>query len=893
MVESESTKKSRKIKERKEKVDAAALTRLPYVLAEKGPLYKGTMITVKDNPRRSRQWVSRKGSPTQVKDNTPINHVGNRSFENIRDHQISSIFTLQKHLADCNKGTRERNATPDPLRTNTGEFSPCQTEMAVIQSDDGVWCYEYSELPGLVPMSYGMKTFDIIEQVPFNTTPTGPHRNLVRQIIEELDIQVKSKKINDKVTHYIDDLPPEVNPESIRAARVLIHDISNYQYVGLVDRGLEYYPSTLTRSGNVPVSDVDATGDWIHLASLAELIKGIKQRNIDDLPFYLRGLIRMVPLKHMHQILLYAALTDLKTNIQIGVDSSAYIWVRAVQFHGITHTHHDRDRKPIPFHQDGSFYKDKPIITALFSYAEVVEAFAQQDPTVYPQESVENFLFPLDRYPDAYTASDICPVNDQVLALRIKVQTAQQFGMIILPSGNGLVITSGVPVKSIVGAVDNKGRHLDVQTLKYLEWKVADAPREQSPCIRGKCYLPSLEICHAYRLLTEHADGSPNITSLPAFDPSKHKDLRAPRSPDATGVHLDMMYCEFKGCAIMVYGKVARPPIGTNRFPGWDPVSRPARSYMGKGKGSGKSPGKGKGKGQKKGKGKGDRDDTPSRDDRSKPDPKGPNVVPPTWKDKEYDDIPIVQDARPADHYVEAYLQGTSDIPTFRVVWITSMGTMSRSKLVSPNRFGDSKLWKTPDEEPEFWEPCKQDQGYATLSPGENDCCRMCPNTDAEELIPCAWCNSWAHYRCTYAVGPGRACASHFKVLNPLDKIVVARDDDPMVPNAQKGRQVFPNCCHPRVADNGKPTPSNVQYATEAYWVYKHAWRGVGAYYQKGDHIQKKKTGNAPVEFKALRMFPDWERWITPRPTFLSDQLLKGSCHTGGERRSQKSCEEA
>ena len=332
----------------------------------------------------------------------------------------------------------------------------------------------------------------------------------------------------------------------------------------------------------------------------------------------------------------------------------------------------------------------------------------------------------------------------------------------------------------------------------------------------------------------------------------------------------------------MVYGKVAKSPIGTNRFPGWDSVARPARSFMGKGKGTGKSgkgtgksPGKGKGKGNKKGKGKGDQDDTPSREDRSKFDPIGPCEVPPNWKDKEYDDIPIVQDARPADHYVEAYLQGTSDIPTFRVIWITSNGTTSRTKLVSPNRFGDPKLWKTPEEDPEFWEPCKIDQEYTTLSPGEDDCCRMCPNTDADELIPCAWCSSWAHYRCTYAVGPGRACASHFKVLNPLDKIVVARDDDPVVPGVQKGKQVFPNCCHPRVSDKEKPTPSNVQYTTEAYWIFKHAWRGVGAYYQKGDHIQKKKTGNVPVEFKALKMFPDWERWITPRPTFLSDQLLK------------------
>ena len=50
---------------------------------------------------------------------------------------------------------------------------------------------------------------------------------------------------------------------------------------------------------------------------------------------------------------------------------------------------------------------------------------------------------------------------------------------------------------------------------------------------------------------------------------------------------------------------------------------------------------------------------------------------------------------------------------------------------------------------------------------------------------------------------------------------------------------------------------------------------GAGAYYRKGDHLQKKKTGNTPVEFKALRMFPEWERWIVPKPTFLSKSLLK------------------
>ena len=70
--------------------------------------------------------------------------------------------------------------------------------------------------------------------------------------------------------------------------------------------------------------------------------------------------------------------------------------------------------------------------------------------------------------------------------------------------------------------------------------------------------------------------------------------------------------------------QVAKPPIGTNVFPGWVSDSRPARSFMSKGKGTGK----GKGKGKHKGKRKGDQDDTPSREDRTKSDPIGPCVIP-------------------------------------------------------------------------------------------------------------------------------------------------------------------------------------------------------------------------------------------------------------------------
>ena len=573
--------------------------------------------------------------------------------------------------------------------------------------------------------------------------------------------------------------------------------------------------------------------------------------------------------------------------------------MRAVHFYGDLHQH-GSEGKYIPFQHDGLLYKDKPFITALFSYTEIVEAFAAQDKTAYKFEGSENFLMPLDRYPCAYSAPDVFPKTDQVLALRIKVQPAQQFGMIILNSANGLIITSGVPINSVLGAFDHKGRALDVRSLPTLRWEVAKSLAEQSPCNRGLCYLPSLEVFHAYRVPTESTDGAQILMSLPAYEPSKHKDLRAQRVCDTTGIHPDMMYCEFKGCTIMVYGKVMLPPIGSNKFPGWDSIVRSARfgpnaQTKGKGKGRGKDKGRGrsrsgsgtprsaskpKGKGRGKGRGKSkksDRDDTQSREDKnSKLDPQGPNMVPLTWKDKDYEEFRLYK--KPAHLVIMwrlMYRERVRFPPLEKVSWITSKDILPRTVQVSPNKFGEVRLWKTPAQEPEFWEPCKQDHGYRTLTPGDEDCCRMCPDTDADELIPCAWCNSWAHYRCTYAVGPGRACASHFKVLNPLDKIVVARSDDPVVPTQQRDKQVLPNCCHPKMYKHCKPTPSNVHFSSEAIWVYKHAWRGAGAYYRKGDHLQKKKTGNSPVEFKALRLFPEWERWIVPKPTFLAEQLLK------------------
>ena len=41
-----------------------------------------------------------------------------------------------------------------------------------------------------------------------------------------------------------------------------------------------------------------------------------------------------------------------------------------------------------------------------------------------------------------------------------------------------------------------------------------------------------------------------------------------------------------------------------------------------------------------------------------------------------------------------------------------------------------------------------------------------------------------SHVKCSFAVPEGRACASHFDVINPLDKQVVASMEDDTIPVA-------------------------------------------------------------------------------------------------------------
>ena len=172
-----------------------------------------------------------------------------------------------------------------------------------------------------------------------------------------------------------------------------------------------------------------------------------------------------------------------------------------------------------------------------------------------------------------------------------------------------------------------------------------------------------------------------------------------------------------------------------------------------------------------------------------------------------------------------------------------------------------------------FWEVCRDKNKVLQYGmAASHKECALCIGAKAFELVPCCWCTNWIHLRCSYAVPEGRACASHFDVVSPLDKQVIASNDDDAVPEERKEKSVCPNIATPRITESTgkeeeKLQPRQVMYNIEALWLYKHAWRGAGLYYREGDHqVPKPETTNKPSSmYKALNMYPVWDKWLMPR----------------------------
>ena len=254
----------------------------------------------------------------------------------------------------------------------------------------------------------------------------------------------------------------------------------------------------------------------------------------------------------------------------------------------------------------------------------------------------------------------------------------------------------------------------------------------------------------------------------------------------------------------------------------------------------------------------------------------GPATLPESWRERKPKEIVVSGsiEERPGQATM-VFKQGANGIPIFRRTWISSAVPV-RKFWVLDNKAGDPRLRDPSDTD--FWSVCQPiisvegDVMYRAATPGEDVRCRLCPNARSHELVPCCWCDSWVHWRCSYTVKSGRASASHFQVLNALDKVVITRNDDETVLDDHRGLQVVPNTFYPRASKNTLK-PSDLMIGFETYWAYKHARRGAGYYYKKGDHIPLTKGGDVSLA-NALSIVAAWETWYLPRPQPVDPVLV-------------------
>ena len=262
-------------------------------------------------------------------------------------------------------------------------------------------------------------------------------------------------------------------PEVLRAARVFLKELSTAQYTNtggtkVAKPGFLYYPSELTE-----VVDEANKGRWVHLVSLGLQVSHIQWTVMRTSPFYVRGLLREVPIALIPDVCTIAALTD--TDLEVLMDQHLMLWVRSKTW---------SECRPFAGNKEMNLgYQDSlvtPLATVTVTEMELAEAFLEQQ-NEGPQ--------PIPTAPD--------PRDDTIEANAI----------VQIKTGNGQVINPnslGTPIW------DSKGP--------------SDVPNN-APTIKvtGRAEMPSLEIYHAQLSPHENSRWSRRLRDVQTF-PEGHLD---------------------------------------------------------------------------------------------------------------------------------------------------------------------------------------------------------------------------------------------------------------------------------------------------------------------------------------------------------------------------------
>ena len=115
---------------------------------------------------------------------------------------------------------------------------------------------------------------ELVECPGFSQPPKGIYREVVRQITTDLQLKFQASDREGKVRLTVENEPAYFNSEAIRAAKVFMRDVSNYQHDGTKNLQFVYRPSKIVAKNQTEVHPSKGSGGWVHLVSLVELMNG-------------------------------------------------------------------------------------------------------------------------------------------------------------------------------------------------------------------------------------------------------------------------------------------------------------------------------------------------------------------------------------------------------------------------------------------------------------------------------------------------------------------------------------------------------------------------------------------------------------------------------------------
>ena len=436
--------------------------------------------------------------------------------------------------------------------------------------------------PGMTPMKHKVIKPQQVPHLGLTMKVDEPMKKL--DLLTHLAIHTAANAIgyetkgsNNRAENKADWFTPKV----LRAARVFLKELSTAQYTNsgatqVKKPGFLYYPSELST-----IVDEANKGRWVHLVSLGLQVSHIQWAVMRTLPFYVRGLLREVPIALIPDVCTIAALTD--TDLEVLMDHHLMLWVRSKTW---------SECRPFAGNKEMNLGYEDAVVTPLATIAvtemELAEAFLEQqnegpqplplpDPkddtieegvvagrrapsiqdkpkgkgkndekgkgkgkgrprsgTPVPSGPVTRsaYIMPTNRYPVAVEGVHNT-FHSKHYAVVFDVLRAVQYGTVFSPAVNkegnprGSYVTSGIPANAIVQIKTGNGQVVNPNTLGTAVWN-SDGPSDvpnNMPTIKvtGRAEMPSLEIYHAQLSPHENSRWSRTLRDVQAF-PEGHLD---------------------------------------------------------------------------------------------------------------------------------------------------------------------------------------------------------------------------------------------------------------------------------------------------------------------------------------------------------------------------------